>query len=397
VQWEFLKDCNLKTAKGARNAITFGQDVRRMLWHGKLGIEVSENRSFCRPNNTRKLLRLLHRCISGLPRQIWHFMLLILYAFAHFMLLTRLVRKMKHQDSKRHMIAIVLLEHFGDIVACEPTTRYLRLKYPDAYIIWFTSDKYNELLQNNPHVDKVVLLYCLTEWMLLSRLRLFHAAYNLHANERCCSVCGIALHKQTGETAITIGNYFNYGSLLGSFARSAGLPSLNDGPKVYLSDSVVHSVDSLRLPRELLVVHCVSNEISKDWLSNHWDELINRLLNSFNIHIAEVGLTPAVSIKSSRYFNFCNRLSLLETAEVIRRARLFIGVDSGPAHLANAVRTRGVILLGHYRLFCKYNPFSGGYSDGSNAELLYVDGPVAGIPVERVFQAVAAGLKGYAK
>jgi heptosyltransferase III len=347
---------------------------------------------FSLPLKVPSAFRLLHACVIRMSRQIFHFVVVTLYSIAHLTELALLAHKIRLKGPKRNIIAVVLLEHFGDIVACEPTIRYLRSKYPDSYIIWFTSHRYSELLRYNPNVNKVVMLYCLTEWILLSHFNLFDAVYNLHANERACPVCDILLRKKKGKTSITIRNYYNYGSLLSSFAQSAGLPSLNDGPKVYSSDRVIRSVDLLCLPRELIVIHCTSNEKARDWLSDKWDELVDRLTNSFDIHLAEVGLVPTITKGLPRYFNLCGKLSLLETAEVIRRARLFIGIDSGPAHLANAVGTRGVVLLGHYRIFRSYVPFSGGYADGSSAELLRHDGPVAEMPVERVFQAAKAGL-----
>ena len=43
--------------------------------------------------------------------------------------------------------------------------------------------------------------------------------------------------------------------------------------------------------------------------------------------------------------NLCGQTGIAESAEIIRRATLFIGIDSGPSHLANAVKTPGVILF----------------------------------------------------
>lgn len=73
---------------------------------------------------------------------------------------------------------------------------------------------------------------------------------------------------------------------------------------------------------------------------------------------------------------------------MIRRATLFIGIDSGPAHMANAVGTPGVILIGSYLGFKNYMPFSGSYKSGGKATIIYGNGPVSHISVERVFQAV---------
>ena len=105
--------------------------------------------------------------------------------------------------------------------------------------------------------------------------------------------------------------------------------------------------------------------------------------------ILEVGAAPVITGFDGDVFrSLSGRLSLLETAEVIRRAVLFVGVDSGPAHLANAVGTAGVILLGRLGEFQRYLPYSGGYADGSNAELLYASGPAAELSVDSVMAAL---------
>ena len=64
------------------------------------------------------------------------------------------------------------------------------------------------------------------------------------------------------------------------------------------------------------------------------------------------------------YSNLCGQSGIAETAEDdSRRAALFIGIDSGPAHLANAVKTPGVILLGRYLTWDYYMPYTGFYAD----------------------------------
>ena len=75
-------------------------------------------------------------------------------------------------------------------------------------------------------------------------------------------------------------------------------------------------------------------------------------------------------------------LSILETAEVIRRAELFVGIDSGPAHLANAVATPGVILIGQYNAFKRFMPYSGLYAT-ERATLLWPMGQLQRCPSAR--------------
>jgi ADP-heptose:LPS heptosyltransferase len=83
-------------------------------------------------------------------------------------------------------------------------------------------------------------------------------------------------------------------------------------------------------------------------------------------------------------------LSILETAEVIRRASLFIGVDSGPAHMANAMGTPGVVLLGRYEAFDQYMPYTGRFAREEAARVIQWPEPAREIPVDHVFDAATS-------
>ena len=283
-----------------------------------------------------------------------------------------LAKDAKQWAIQKPLIAIGLIEHMGDIVACEPVSRYLRNKNPDAYILWAVREPYSELIENNPHIDETLVVHCLTEWISLSDSGIFDEVIDLHVNKRICPVCKIPLQKKHGNLDITVENYYNYGSLLAAFCQGAGLPILNEPPKVYISDSVVQTVNDLNLPNEYITFNCFTNEVSRDWQNSKWVTLAEQILEKYNIAIVEVGLESALTNnQNTAHLNLCGKLSQLETAEVIRRSILFVGVDSGPAHLANAVGTFGIVLLGHYRSFRHYLPYSGHYADGTNAELIY--------------------------
>jgi hypothetical protein len=42
------------------------------------------------------------------------------------------------------------------------------------------------------------------------------------------------------------------------YTRSAGLPQLNDQPKLYLTEAVRSKIDRFKLPDQFIVVHCGS-------------------------------------------------------------------------------------------------------------------------------------------
>ena len=253
-------------------------------------------------------------------------------------------------------------------------------------------EPYRELIDNNPYIDETLVVNCLSEWITVSDSGIFDKVIDLHVNNRICPVCKIPLQKRNGNVDINVNNYYNYGSLLKAFCEGAELPLLDDSPRVYMPDSVIQTVNDLNLPNEFITFNCFSNEVSRDWQNSKWVNLAEQIFDTFNIAIVEVGLESALINNNQNFthLNLCGKLSLLETAEVIRRSMLFVGVDNGPAHLANAVGTFGVVLLGHYRAFRHYMPYSGDYANGTKAELIYNEnGPASDIPVSDILHAVS--------
>jgi ADP-heptose:LPS heptosyltransferase len=291
---------------------------------------------------------------------------------------------------RRPLVAIALVEHMGDIVAGEPIARLARRRFPQARIFWIARAPYVSLPAGYPEVDRVVTVVCLTEWNLLQRLKPFDVVWDLHINGRICPRCGIPQIKP-GDP-LDIDNFFDYGGLLEVECHNAGLPGMTDGPAIAPPAAAAATVDALLLPSRFIVVHCQSNDPRRDWSADKWRELVARILAADQtVTIVEVGLRPlAVPQDGARQRTLCGTLTILETAEVIRRARLFVSTDSGPAHLANAVGTRGVILLGALLRFRSYTPYSGGYATGETADIVRADGPVADLPVDAAFAAVMA-------
>lgn len=297
---------------------------------------------------------------------------------------------LKCSISGRRLVFITLIEHLGDIVACEPVVRYIRTQEPDAFIVWCVKKDYDDIVRQLPDIDGIVHAFCLTTWIVLRRWASIDRIIDLHVNGRTCSICRIPLVKKVGYLSITLENYYRYGSLLGSFCLSAGLPALNDQPHLPIPAKVIERVDGLNLGSRFVVIHCSSNESCRDWTPSHWNNVIDALAARYNVVIVEIGtISPLGRDNSSSYRNLCGKYSILESAEITKRALFFIGVDSGPAHIANAVGTFGVILLGHYLAFRHYTPYSGAYADGSNAIILRASGNLSQLSVNDVLAAVS--------
>jgi ADP-heptose:LPS heptosyltransferase len=288
-------------------------------------------------------------------------------------------------------ILVGLLEHIGDIVACEPVVRYLRLEYPGSHIAWAVSPVFRELIDTNPHIDQTVVLECLTDWIKLTKHRAYDKVVDLHVSGRVCQHCGIPLVKSSGNPFVNIYEWFDYGSLVEAFTIGAGLPRITGQPRLYLQEEHQKAVDRLALPDQFCAIHVQSNDTTKDWRKQAWRELCEFIRDRLQLQIVEVGAGQNDGpVLPDGMTSLVNRLPILQTAEVIRRARCFVGVDSGPAHLANATQTPSVVLLGEHYFFKKYMPFSGFFA--SNAPQVKMvrnlTGPVASLTVSEVIEAV---------
>lgn len=300
--------------------------------------------------------------------------------------------KKRRLGSDKPLIAIIRTEHFGDIVAAEPLSRHIRALYPEGYLVWFVKPPYRELIDTNPNLDESFPEFCVTQRRVLLGTRIFDQVFELQfRNNNQCPTCDVHLENPRAVAqGINVHTYFNFGNLLEVFAKTGDLTlPVDDQPRLYLQESHRRKVDSLHLPQDFVVIHCQSNLAPKDWPSERWEALIEYLTGRYPFTFVEVGLRSNLTISNPAYRNLCGQLSILETAEVIRRARYFIGLDSGPSHLANATGTFGFILMGSLNDFPAYNPYSGTYGRQENCVLIRREGqPCAQLPLDMVCDAI---------
>ena len=267
---------------------------------------------------------------------------------------------------KQNMIMVVLIEHMGDIVACEPVSRYFKKENPDDFIVWIVKKEYKEIIICNPNIDKVVCITGLVELILLSFFKFFIREINLHISKRKYKPF-FNFFISRKRFRITLKNFFEYGSLLESACLAANIDKLTYPPIFHFCKDL-KSVD---LPKKPYVVfHCISNQPVKNWGSSNFTMLAKDIID-MGFNVAEIGFTNVVKLNVNNYHNLCNKYSLQEYAYIIKNAAFFIGIDSGFSHIANAVNTYGIILIGELGNFKRYNPYGGGYGNGKNATIIY--------------------------
>lgn len=284
--------------------------------------------------------------------------------------------------------AIVLMQRIGDIIACEPVIGYAKNQWPDRPVVWVTFAKHAELLESHPGLDYIGLADNLVEATRWSQnLPEGCRVINLHHHRQPCPMTGEIVFNSNDST-ITFFNYYDYGSLLEAFSRAAGLPPLSDAPHFYVSPRLSLPV----LPKPYVVFQCLSSDTNRDWDEDKWQKLFYFFADQ-KISVAEVGLRPVIQTDSPFYHDLTNINTLQGVAGIIKEASFFIGIDSGFAHMANALGVEGVVIMGVFNQWDAHIPFTGRYSQGRIVR--HPQLPARYVPVQKVierYRALTSGL-----
>jgi heptosyltransferase-3 len=299
------------------------------------------------------------------------------------------VRRLKAQHPGRPVYGILLAEHLGDIIACEPVIAWARQHQADALVVWVTGTTYASLLQEHPGLDLLLAVDSLAAIAPIVQSGVFDVAIDLHVNRKPTGVAGVIHLKSWGDPDIDFDTYLREGSLLRALSKAAGIEPFGRQPELYVSSATRSAVDALDLPSRYVVVHATSNDPARDWSIDNWLRLTEYVVRECGLPVVEVGLQPTLAVRDSSITSMSGRLSIMETAEVIRRASFFFGVDSGPAHMANACRRPSLILLGRFRGY-EWCPYEGFFVEGKRERLFRHNGPLSEVTAARVIQRLNA-------
>jgi ADP-heptose:LPS heptosyltransferase len=122
-------------------------------------------------------------------------------------------------------------------------------------------------------------------------------------------------------------------------------PSRDPRPRLFLNPR--ESLNPVPAGKPVLCLHPSGSTRQNILSTADWSQLIQTLSGRF--HVLQLGVTgdreiPGVS--STRFFSR-GRWSARELFATVAKARAFVGVDSGPMHVARAFQIPSVILLNH--------------------------------------------------
>lgn len=285
----------------------------------------------------------------------------------------------------------------GDLVMATPVLHDLRNRFPHAYITAMCQNPVGGLLQENPHVDEIYQFRKPSGWIhhvsrheIIDNLR--KGEYDLgilltnsfssawwfwrgHVAERV----GFATHWRSLllNRAVSLPKnvekqhlVFTYKALL----EPLGIPISGTAPELFVSKSESDAAKELLAKLGIVCGKQIIIGINpgaaygsaKCWLPDRFEEIARKLLENQNVSLVFFGdkkgsglVDDICSKLPERAVNLAGKTSLRELIALIDLCSIFLTNDSGPMHIASALRKPLVALFGSTS-DVKTGPYGGG-------------------------------------
>ena len=255
-------------------------------------------------------------------------------------------------------ILVIRFSSLGDLILTEPFVRELRQRYPEATIGYVTKQTFSEIPAGWPFdLELFTLSKEITLGELLKQLQDFKpdVTYDLHASLRSRWLTA----RLPGKNKRQHKRYLHRWLLLHTrfrlplpFVTQRYLSLLLDDPQALAPAWYAFAgQDHLTVPTLALVPG--AGRFTKSWPTDYWEQLVEQLLSAgWRLELfggeREQAFADQLCKRSNEGMieNYCGKLTLAETATRLRAARLVVTGDTGMLHLATAVNSPVLLLVG---------------------------------------------------
>lgn len=145
--------------------------------------------------------------------------------------------------------------------------------------------------------------------------------------------------------------------LAAEFAAALEVPPPTSPCELRVQPGIQRRIDAALRTQSLdiddfLVVHTGPSWRVKEWPNASWEILANFVRHRLGLRVVQIGTDMGSDLQARAAprwpgaVDWVNRFTLVETAAIIARARMFIGIDSGPMHIACSLRRPIIGLFG---------------------------------------------------
>ena len=265
------------------------------------------------------------------------------------------------QASVGMRILIVRLGAMGDIVHALPALASLKHSFPGSHVTWVVEPQWASLLDQNPFLDRLVLLRrgdpaSLWESYRELRRQPYDLALDFQGLIKSALVASMAradrifgFHQSEVRERLAALFYSNKTLSTAVHVVEKNLElALNAGASnVLRSFPLPPGHPEVRLPEgDFVLASPLAGWRSKQWPLEYYGELGARLRQELGIPLLLDGPPSAAETVRAVPGAIASSTSLQGLIYTTRRAAAVVGVDSGPMHLAAALGKPGVAIFG---------------------------------------------------
>lgn len=277
-------------------------------------------------------------------------------------------------------ILIVRMSAMGDVIQTTPLPRALKAALPDANVTWVSQTPFASLLEHNPHIDATITV----PHRRFRAVDLLRAWWQIKRSEFTVTIDPQGLLKSAGVTwmsdaPLRIGKEearevadFAYNEIIPErwdqtyvsqryleLCEPLGASRGDYVPEIFLVEEdflpayELFSLEGLNGPRPVIALAPFAAEARKEWPAEYWVQLGDMLAEQFDARIIIPGSAKereraeALSAAMKRpALVFAGKTNMREAAAFLSKMDLFVGGESGLTHMAFAVGTPQVCIVG---------------------------------------------------
>jgi len=285
----------------------------------------------------------------------------------------RFIKKNPPLEERRFLI--VSTTGLGDSIWATPAIKALRQRFPTAHISFLTSPLGEQTLKNNPHINEI---FVIRSSIFFSFLHLFFPLKKLkidtiflfHTSQRLvlpfCSLLGASILIGTKEInkgldalltqALDKRPYHEIARRLEIVSQTGAYnptPFLELYPSLEDEHIASESLKSKNIPSfiPLIGIHPGAKDKFKQWPPEAFIETGKLLKDHLGCQIILTGnsnekeLAEKIASEIPGAFSLAGKLSVLQTAAVMKKLSVIVSNDTGPMHIAFAMRTPTVSIF----------------------------------------------------
>ncbi|ACM92296.1 glycosyl transferase, family 9 [Nautilia profundicola AmH] len=256
----------------------------------------------------------------------------------------------------------------GDTLFNTPVFRSLKKHFPDKKLIAVMNPNNYKLFENNPYIDDIILYSGKTKhfFKALKELKEINPKLilALHSNDPQATPLAVLsgakyiiklpndknqFTKWHSNSIVSKNHNEHFIKTRLKFLKWLGIEETDCRMDLFLKDEWIEEVEkTLPKNKKLIGFQIGASTISRRWFNERWVELGKKLLSKYpDINIVLTGapnekeLTDEVErgINDKRVLNLAGKFSLGGAAALIDKLDLLVTPDTGPLHMAIALKT----------------------------------------------------------